>query len=170
VKPNKKKSLLYRKVNTKTWNVRHNSGLDFKYIRNTKKESREQVNGSMHGRKQRGLDYTPLFKFLLSKVGQKWDEVFSEAKSRLDKTEPIFWMISINESDKKEIIRCGETSYFSGMYVDDSGKLQLTNSELSVDDLQPQCACCTYTFNGKVFGNEFDIATKGYNALVKKRK
>jgi len=52
---------------------------------------------SMHGRQQRGLDYTPLFFFLLSKIGQHWDEVYSEAISRLDRPDPIFWMVAQHE-------------------------------------------------------------------------
>lgn len=169
MKPDKRAKLLYRKVNTKTWNVHHLSGEDFKYIRNTKRETREQIIGSMHGKKQRGLDYTPLFRFLLSKVGQKWDDIFSEAKARLDKTEPIFWMVALNENNKKEIIRSGESSYYSGMYVDDSGLLQITNPSLTADDLEPQCACCTYTFNGQVFGNKFNSKTRGDKSLIKNR-
>ena len=47
----------------------------------------------MHGIKQHGLDYTPLYKFLLFKVGRKWDEVYSEAIARLDKKNQFFgWL------------------------------------------------------------------------------
>ena len=89
---NREKPKLYRKVNTKAKGVRHDFGGDFKDSRNSKGETFQQAKGTMFGTKERGLDYTPLFKFLLSKVGSNWNEVFSEAKSRLDKQEPIFWI------------------------------------------------------------------------------
>jgi len=147
------KSKLFRKVNTKAFNVRHNFGGDFKDTRHNKKETLEQ-KGKMSGKKERGLDYTPLYRFLLSKVGSNWDEVFSEAKSRLDKKEPIFWIVSLREDEKKDFVRIGESSYFSGLYVDDGGNLQLSNPNLTAFDMKPFCSCCTHTFNGKLFGSK----------------
>lgn len=149
----KPKNPLYRKVNTKARGVRHGSGGDFKHSRNKKRETREQ-KGKMSATKERGLDYTPLFRFLLSKVGANWDEVFSEAKSRLDKTEPIFLMVALNQDEKEDYVRVGESTYFSGMYIDDHGNLQLTNPALTPADLKPFCTCCTHTLNGKIFGSE----------------
>ena len=149
---NRDKKPLFRKVNTRARGVHHNFGGDFKYSRNKKRESIEQTRGSMHGKKERGLDYTPLFKFLLSKVGEDWDNVFSEAKARLDKTEPIFWIVALKENERKEYVRVGESSYFSGMNVDRNNKLQLTNPKLKAEDLVPSCQCCTHTLNGIVFG------------------
>lgn len=150
----REKPKLYRKVNTKAKGVHHLFGGDFKDTRNSKGESVQQVKGTMFGTKQRGLDYTPLFKFLLSKVGSKWDEVFSEAKLRLDKEEPIFWMVALHEDEKKDYVRVGESTYFSGLFVDDNGILQLVNPNLKAIDMTPSCNCCTHTFNGKVFGTE----------------
>lgn len=150
----KGKSKLYRKVNTKARGIHHNFGGDFKYSRNKKRETLEQIKGSMFGNKARGLDYTPLFRFLLSKVGSKWDEVFSEAKSRLDKYEPIFWLVALNEEEKKDYVRIGESTYFSGLFVDDNGALQITSPSLKALDMKPFCNCCTHTFNGKIFGTE----------------
>lgn len=103
---------------------------------------------------KRGLDYTPLFRFLLSKVGQNWDEIFSEARSRLDKTDPIFWMVAMNEQEKKDYVRVGESSYYSGLFVDENGILQIHNPNLKAVDMMPFCNCCTHTFNGKLFGSE----------------
>jgi len=150
----REKPKLYRKVNTKAKGVQHLFGGDFKDTRNSKGESVQQVKGTMFGTKQRGLDYTPLFKFLLSKVGSKWDEVFSEAKSRLDREEPIFWIVALHEDEKKDYVRVGESTYFSGLFVDDDGILQLVNPNLKAVDMTPSCNCCTHTFNGKVFGTE----------------
>ena len=154
MKPDKFKTKLFRKVNTTARGVRHNFGGDFKHSRNAKSETKEQISGSMHGKQNRGLDYTPLFKFLLSKVGSDWNDVFSEAVSRLDKAEPIFWIVAKEYDLKEDYVRVGESTYFSGMYVDDLGKLQLTNPSLNITDLKPICSCCTHTFNGKVFSNK----------------
>lgn len=151
---NKEKKPLYRKVNTRAAGVHHLAGGDFKHARNKKKETREIVKGTMAQAKHRGLDYTPLFQFLISKVGLPWEEVFKEAASRLDKTEPIFWLVATDEDTKQEMVRVGESSYFSGLFVDSSGILQLANPSLQAVDMVPFCTCCTHTFNGKVFGKE----------------
>ena len=90
----------------------------------------------MHGKKERGSE---------------WNEIFSEAKSRLDKTEPIFWLVALNKDDKKDVIRVGESTYFSGLYVDDDGLLQRSNPEIRTTDLNHYCDCCTHTFNGQVY-------------------
>jgi hypothetical protein len=148
------KEPLFRKVNTKARGVHHNFGGDFKYSRNKKRETPEQIHGKMYGKKERGLDYTPLFRFLLSKVGVEWDSVFSEAKSRLDKTEPIYWIVALDENEKEEYVRIGESTYFSGLYVDKDGILQLTNPTLKPTDLTPLCSCCTHTLNGVIFGKK----------------
>jgi hypothetical protein len=108
----------------------------------------------MASKKLRGLDYTPLFRFLISKVETDWDTVFSEATSRLDKQEPIFWIVALDQNKKEEYVRTGESSYFSGMYVDDVGKLQLTNADLTAKEMTPLYNCCTHTLNGKIFGTE----------------
>ncbi|EKB59127.1 hypothetical protein [Bergeyella zoohelcum] len=149
---NKPKSKLYRKVNTKTYNVSHCFGGDFSDSRHQRK-STSVTQGKMPKMK-RGLDYTPLFRFLLSKVGQNWDEIFSEARSRLDKTDPIFWMVAMNEQEKKDYVRVGESSYYSGLFVDENGILQIHNPNLKAVDMMPFCNCCTHTFNGKLFGSE----------------
>lgn len=145
------KKPLYRKVNTKARNVHHNTGGDFRHSRHQKRESLAQTKGKMSARQERGLDYTPLFRFLLSKVGTTWNEVFSEAKARLDKTEPIFWMVALNPAEKEDCVRIGETSFFSGLFVDDDGILQRSNPDLAASDLKRYCNCCTHSFNGKVY-------------------
>lgn len=151
MKRSHQKAPLYRKVNTRAKNVSHNFGGDFKYSRHKKQETLEQSKGGMYGKKRRGLDYTPLFRFLLSKVGTNWDEIFSEAKSRLDQTDPIFWLVALHEADKEDFVRLGESTYFSGMYVDNDGILQLTNPKLKAQDMDHFCECCTHTFNGEVY-------------------
>lgn len=151
---NRQKPKLYRKVNTKAKGVHHDFGGDFRESRNSRRETLQQIKGTMFGKKERGLDYTPLFKFLLSKVGSNWNDVYSEAKSRLDKEEPIFWMVALNDSQKNDYFGAGESTYFSGLFVDDNNVLQLVNPKLRAVDMKPFCDCCTHTFNGKLFGTE----------------
>ncbi len=145
------KKNLYRKVNTKTRWVHHNFWWDYKYSRNKKRETIEQVKWTMHGKHRRGLDYTPLFKFLLKKVWYNWDEIYSEAVSRLDKSDPIFWLVAINDADKKDFVRVWESSYYSWMFVDKDWILQLTNSNLKPEDIWLLCSCCTHTLNWEAF-------------------
>lgn len=145
------KKKLYRKVNTKARGVFHLTGIDYKHVRNKKRETTEQVRWSMHGKKLRWLDYTPLFRFLLSKEWQKWDDVFSEAVYRLDSQDPIFWMVAIHEHEKQDYFIIWESSYYSGMYVDEQWILRLTNPNFKSSDIGKKCTCCTHTFNGKVF-------------------
>jgi hypothetical protein len=150
------KEPLFRKVNTTARGVHHFSGGEYRHQRNTKAEkASEAKHQSMHGKKQRGLDYTPLFRFLLSKVGQSWDEIYSEAAARLDKPEPIFWVVALPGHDRHEAVRVGESTYVSGLYVDADGILRRVNPDLGPEHLTPNCPCCTHTFNGHPFVKKF---------------
>jgi hypothetical protein len=144
------KQPLYRKVNTTAHGVRHDKGGDFRDERRRSQRS-DSSRESMHGRKQRGLDYTPLFKFLLSKCGQPWNAVHAEATARLDRQEPIFWLVALPGHERNSYVRLGESSYYSGMYVDDAGILQLVDPSLGPSSLTPTCKCCMHTFNGVPF-------------------
>lgn len=147
-----RKEPLFRKVNTRTRMVHHNSGGDFRHDRNTKEQKEAEEFGvtriSMHSKVQRGLDYTPLFKFLLSKVGKEWTAIHKEALSRLDKEEPIFWLVARNEDEKQDVVCTDENSYYNGLFVDDNGILQKVNPEFSNTQLLIHCTCCTASFNG----------------------
>jgi hypothetical protein len=148
---------LYRKVNTRARNVWHNFGSDSKYDRNTKNGLKKSMKRGV----ERGLDYTPLFKFLLSKVGQKWDKVYSEAVSRLDKKEPIFWMVKevddpSDRSNDQRFFRV-ENSFYSKLFVDEAGILQKVDPTLSNEDFTPSCSCCTHSFNGKPLMLTYEI-------------
>ncbi len=142
-----KKEPLYRKVNTKARGVRHRSGGDYRHVRNTKRADEDR--GSMHGKHRRGLDYTPLFRFLLSKAGEAWDDVFREASARLDRTDPIFWIVARSVEQRRDVVRVGESTYYSGLFVDDDGTLQRVAPDFGPGDLDPPCRCCTYALNGK---------------------
>ena len=144
---------LYRKVNTLARGVRHQSGGEARWQRNTKAEKAETDAGLTRGKMaqgvRRGLDYTPLFRFLLSKVGQDWDAVQAEAIARLDRPDPIYWLVARTEEARQTVVWLGESSRFSGLYVDDDNRLQKVAPDLTADDLEPLCRCCTHTFNGQ---------------------
>lgn len=143
---------LYRRVNTRARNVRHRHGGDFRHRRNTEAERvSDATRGPMTGQR-RGLDYTPLFRFLLSKVGGDWDEVFNEAAKRLDRTEPVFWLVARQPHEQQAYVRVGESTYYSGLFVDDDNRLRKVDPERGPETMTPSCACCTHTFNGIRFG------------------
>ena len=150
-----KKEPLYRKVNTLTRYNHHNSGGDYRHDRNTKAQKENDEFGILHQNRQgmgksvkRGLDYTPLFKFLLSKVGKEWTAIHSEAVSRLDKEEPIFWLVARTKNDRREVVNISENSYYSGLYIDENGILQKVNTHFSNTPSLVCCTCCTHSFNG----------------------
>lgn len=140
----REKEPLYRKVNTKARGVHHNKGGDARHDRNTKSGVSEKMKRGV----ERGLDYTPLYRFLMSKVGQNFDIVYSEAVSRLDNEDPIWFMV-LRDRDNRRYVRIGESSYYSALIVDENNLLQLADPSLKNEDFAPSCSCCTHTFNGK---------------------
>jgi hypothetical protein len=145
-----RKGPLYRSVNTRTHGVRHGHGGEYRWSRHAKKKSKSSL-GSMHAGQRHGRDYTPLFRFLLSRVGDDWSAVYSEAVSRLDRPDPIFWIVARSERDKTPYVRVGESTYYSGLYVDEDNRLARVDPHLTVNDMELSCACCTHTFNGVPF-------------------
>ncbi|WP_336843516.1 hypothetical protein [Serratia nevei] len=115
------------------------SGGEYRWERHSKQLDDEQLplRESMHGRIQHGMDYTPLFQFLLSKVGQPWSEVHSEA-------------VSLHRKNWQSYVCCGESSYYSGLCIDEHGILQKVNTAFTAEDVPVRCRCCTYTFNGEL--------------------
>jgi hypothetical protein len=150
----RKKDPLYRRVNTRTHGVHHGDGGEYKWSRNARKEDRTN-RGAMHAGKRRGLDYTPLFRFLLSREGEDWSNVYGEAVSRLDRPDPIFWLVARAEHERAPFVRIGESSYYSGLYVGADNRLRRVDPDLAVDAMEPSCACCTHTFNGVPFTRRF---------------
>jgi hypothetical protein len=154
---------LFRKVNTTARGVRHNFGGDFRHDRHSKEvKASENTRTSMSGKVQRGLDYTPLFRFLISKIGRNWTEVHSEAVSRLDREEPIYWLVAKSQDKQRDFVCVGESSFFSGLFVDEENRLQAVNPKLNESSIHPYCKCCTHTFNGIRFTKAFDPATAGF--------
>lgn len=155
-----RKEPLYRKENTKARGVHHFKGSDAKYDRNTKKG----LNKSMKKDVNRGLDYTPLFRFLLSKVGKPWSEVHSEAVQRLDREDPIYWMVDLVEDHKdvNDYCRIGESTFWSKLIVDEDGILRIKIPNFKNEDLYPSCHCCTHTFNGTKLQKTYEDSIKKY--------
>ncbi|MEQ2024894.1 hypothetical protein ABLB84_03730 [Xenorhabdus szentirmaii] len=148
--PINRKKKLHRRVNTTAPFVFHHYGGEYRWARAKQKRIKEDMPYflSMKGKQRRGLDYTPLFMFLLSKVGEQWDRVYREAIQRLDRTDPVFWMVALHENDQQDYIRCGESSYYNGLFVDKLGFLRKVNPHLSAKAIPVLCPCCTHTFNG----------------------
>ena len=131
------KEPLYRKENKVSLNSKYNvvTGGEFRYQRHTKVFLKNDASHAPMNSGQFGYDYTPLFKFLLSKVGKNWDLVFSEAKSRLDKAEPIFWLVAIHSNEKRDIVHIGDSTYYSGLFVDEDGLLQKVDPDAQLDHI-----------------------------------
>lgn len=155
-----RKEPLFRKVNTRTHGVKHApDGGEARWDRTSKAgRQNEAMRGSMHPGHRHGLDYTPLFRFLVSRVGQVWDAVHAEAMARLDRPDPIFWLVALRPEEERAHVRVGESSYWSGLRVDEANRLAKVAPELTVEDMVPSCACCTHTFNGQRFTRAFAAA------------
>ena len=119
---------LYRKVNTKAANVHHGFGKDFKNSRNTKKSSGNKMKQGV----KRGLDYTPLYKYLLKQVGGNWDEIYSKIKSRILDDDCIWYMVAKNKEEASETCGISESTYFSGLFINEQGILEITNPDLNI--------------------------------------
>lgn len=146
---NRSPQKLYRPYNKTAYNFHAGrAGGDFRDFRRGKEMTRFEGTHLSIGRSQAGYDYTPLFRFLLSKVGSDWDEVFSEAIKRLDKTDPVFWLVDIHGTDGQCVVRIGESSYYSGLTVQDGILVKVDETALPP---AKRCTCCTHTFNGVAY-------------------
>jgi hypothetical protein len=143
---------LYRKENKVSLSNKYNvsKGSEYRYNRRTKLFLSDDRNYKPMNSGKHGYDYTPLFKFLLSKVGSNWDQTYSEAKARLNKPKPIFWIVALHDSQRRDIVRVGESTYYSGLFVEDSGKLAIVNPDVQLINLPNPYPGETLTFNGIV--------------------
>lgn len=150
------KKPLYRRVNRTAHGAPCGHGGEARWDRNTKASKRSEAKHAGMGPKHRhGLDYTPLFQFLLKNVGADWDKVHSEAISRLDREEPVYWLVARTKDEARPIVRVGESSYYSGLCIDVQNRLAKVAPEVSAKDIYPGCPCCTYTFNGARVPNAY---------------
>lgn len=146
---------LYRKVNTRTHGVTHGSGQRAAYERRGQKPPAT----SMHSKQRHGFDYTPLYRFLLSRIGRVWEEVHSDAVARLDQEAPIYHIVALRESEQEAFVRTGESSYFSGLCLKE-GRLAVVDPTLTPKNFKPFCACCTHSFNGVNVETPYDAQTE----------
>jgi len=150
---NREKKPLYRKENKRALHHRSNDpGSQYRYERNSKAMNKFEGTHKSIKRTRGGYDYTPLYMFLLSKVGSKWDEVFSEAVSRLDKEDPIWDMVMLDLTEKYKykkighgIARIENAQYHSLTVVDGI----LVKIDPEAKPYPASCSCHTHTFNGK---------------------
>jgi hypothetical protein len=167
---NREKLPLYRKVNTTARTPHSQRGGQFAWDRNTKRTEVLAESGRLPMQKSKnrwaqGFDYTPLFRFLLSRVGKEWQATYTEAKARLDKEDPIWWIVRRPELDDHYAVnttrlrRVGESSYYTGLHVVD-GVLEIEDKTVGPKDVQNSiyCLCCTYTLNGAVVGRPEGMA------------
>jgi glutathione peroxidase-family protein len=120
---------LIRKVNRKS---SFEKSQHYRYIRHTKAQLAFDGNFQpMKRSKKNGVNYHPLFQWLLSKVGQNWDKVYSEACKRVPQEfrETIFYMVNTHAIKKDGIVvdskgqalhstfRFGEARHFKQLYV-----------------------------------------------------
>lgn len=99
-----------------------------------------------------GYDYTPLFRYLLSRVGDPWDDIYAYVKPRLNTTEPIWHIVSQPgiPASRGSFFCLGEGSYWSRLWIDDEGRLQRVDPTQA--NAEPGCWCHTYSFNGSRIG------------------
>ncbi len=170
------KKPLYRKVNRRTHSLgmHDRGGPEYRWTRNAKPSNREAAEkGALGGTHHHGLDYTPLYRFLLSRVGTDWRTAYAEAEPRLPdpvrdarRDAPIFDMVYDPELDEDakdwielrgqpmhDILRVGECTLFSTLCVGPDGTLQKVSPDLGVEHISPYCPCHTHTFNGAVVTN-----------------
>lgn len=141
---------LYRKENKVSLSNKYNvsTGSEYRYQRHSKAFLNDDRNHKSMTSGKYGYDYTPLFKFLLSKVGSDWDKIYAEAKARLNDPEPIFWMVALQESERRSIVRLGDSTYYSRLFVDDDGILAIVNPNISSTELPDPHPGETISFNG----------------------
>ena len=69
------------------------------------------------------------FSRALATIGQR-----SMAKpfARLNRSEPIFWLVASCDAEKQPFVRIGGNSFYSGLYVDENTRLSLVDPDLRV--------------------------------------
>lgn len=148
-----------------------------KFDRHTKNGTRRSLASQNEWKEMESMyDYTPLFLFLLKKVGTNWDDIWKECQQRLNSIEPVLIMVvnvgrnglvvTYNDYSQPSglfveeqtdgtsygpCFRYGENTYFSTLFVDDNHLLQYVDS----DHVHPtsEYPFDTISFNGKPVPN-----------------
>lgn len=133
---------LYRKVNRKCLHCYDTKSKHYRWQRNTKKEKKlledSISHGKMHKRPSmflgRKYDYTPMLMYVLNRVGEDVDKVYSDVCKRIEGEGKVLFNKMVSRKPKetlKDYFRYGEGSYYSQLYVDDENKIQKVNPNLS---------------------------------------
>ncbi len=101
----KTKKPLYQKVNPTAHGVYHHIGGNFSEARNQTNSIDAPMSQSLRKGARRGLGDTPLFRFLLSRVGRHWNGTFSVAVGRFDQNATTFWLVALREEDAQDYVR-----------------------------------------------------------------
>lgn len=118
------------------------------------------VRRSMSKTRSTMRDFTPLYQYLLSAVGEDFDMIKSHVYKRLEAQDrDVIWnMVATNDLQLNPdgIVRLTDNAYYSQLYVDNDNILKVYKPEVTINHLFPHCSCCTHTFNGTKFINPYD--------------
>lgn len=128
----------------------------YRHIRNKKKtviEGEESVDTDTKMVRQRKdvrqLDFTPLYKYLQSKVGEDYDTVYSNVVERIPRNQRgVIDYIVMADNTGDGVARLGESTYFRTLYVDENNKLQFVNKDYK-QTVSKWCYMDTTTLDGK---------------------
>jgi hypothetical protein len=125
------KEKLYRKINKKSLSTKYyvKKGGEYSWKRSKVNCDLEYPMFESMKSKKLGRDYTPLYRFLESKIDQVWNDIYSECVKRLDTTDPIWWVVvnsdlSIIKHNYNNIVRIGQGSYCQRLYINKDGILK----------------------------------------------
>lgn len=133
---------LYRKVNRKCLHCYDAKASHYRWQRNTKKENKLIEDSVSHGKMHKRpsiftshkYDYTPMIMYVLNRVGEDFDKVYSDVCKRIEGEGKVLFNKMVSKKPKEELndyFRYGEGSYYSQLYVDDENKIQKINPNLS---------------------------------------
>jgi hypothetical protein len=52
---------------------------------------------------------------------------------------PIFWLVAVGSAPRRPVVWIGESSRYSGLYVDDTNRLSVVDPTLGPEKLTPTC-------------------------------
>jgi hypothetical protein len=64
-------------------------------------------------------------------------------------------MVARQPHEREAYVGLGESTYFSGLFVDDDNRLRKVDPTIGPETLEPWCGCCTHTFNGVRFVQKY---------------
>lgn len=97
-----------------------------------------------------GMDWQPLYNFIMSNVGCNYDETYSKALKRCNKFRDEFnkhWAYLFN--DDRDIVRLGENTYYSALTIDEFNNIQIRNTGAEPIKGGSFSFGYTHSFNGK---------------------